>query len=344
MKTHFLLFLILIGYTKVFAQTDLEKLIKNDKIVGAQVAWVNKKGIQKFYAGFSNIDTKSFVSDKTIFQAASLSKVVLSYICLEMAKRKQIDLDKPLLDYYSYNRLKQDTSAHLITARMVLKHSSGLPNWAENPLKKTWGTSKLNTRFVPGSSWQYSGEGYVFLQLAIQNILKKDLQQIAAEMVFEPFAMKNSSFIWEERFEDFGAYGHTQSEELATREEFFLPNAAFSLYTTKSDYVMFLSSFLRRYHHLIASDMISVSNKSKMDENAKHIFWGVGMGLEKNELGTAYWHWGDNGDFKAFFIAYPDKEEFLVCFTNSANGLKLMNPLFNDFFGKVNWYANAWLN
>ena len=55
----------------------------------------------------------------------------------------------------------------------------------------------------------------------------------------------------------------------------------------------------------------------------------------KNELGKMEWHWGDNGDYKTFFMIHPERQQILVCFTNSVNGLKLMKPLANTFFGKA---------
>ena len=218
---------------------------------------------------------------------------------------------------------------------MVLNHTTGWPNWAQNPLQKAWGTSTLKTQFEPGTKWSYSGEGFVFLQLAIQSILKKDFQSIATERVFKPLAMKNSSFIWEERFTETATYGFNIKNEPTERGEFFLPNAAFSLLTTATDYSLFIKALLKK--------QLSALLTNEVPTNAKHLFWGLGVGIQKNELGKMVWHWGDNGDYKTFFMVNPEKEQIMVCFTNSINGLKLMKPLANAYFGKATWYAADWL-
>lgn len=326
------------------AQSDVKQIVAQHAITGAQIAFTDQGKTTFYNIGLANTDDKLKVTDQTIFQAASLSKVVLAYICLELAAKKQIDLDRPLLSYYDYPRLKKDSNATKITARMVLKHSSGLPNWVENPLQKSWATSVLQTQFNPGTRWQYSGEGFVFLQLAIQHILQKDLQSIADEMVFKPLEMKNSSFIWQDDFENNAAFGHNEKGEQTERPQFFLPNAAFSLLTTAKDYTLFLSALLKKHSSDLLSDTINVKNEAKPNANAAYIDWGLGIGIQKNELGPSLWHWGDNGDFKAFLMIYPARQQMLVCFTNGVNGLALMEPLFNHFFGQATWYSKRWLN
>lgn len=343
MKAVLLSLLFLSCLNVSFSQQPIDSLIKANQITGAQITFVNKEKTTHSFSGFSDLDEKLKVNEQTIFQAASLSKVVLAYICLEMNSKNLLDLDKPLFNYFAYNRLNSDLNAQKITARMVLTHTSGLPNWAENPLSKAWGTSALKTNLEPGTKWQYSGEGFVFLQLAIQQILKKDLQQIADEWVFKPLFMKNSSFIWQSRFADVAAYGYNSKAEMTDRSEFFLPNAAFSLYTTSADYAKFLSAMLKKHFKLLANEVVGVNDPAKPNTNAENIFWSLGIGIQKNELGTAFWHWGDNGDFKSFFISYPEQQKTLVCFTNSTNGLALMQPLFNQYFGKATWFACKWL-
>jgi len=328
---------------KTNAQSFADKLLADSNVTGLQLIYSKKEKISAVNAGFSDSEHKQKVSSKTIFQAASLSKVVLAYICLELASQKQIDLDKPLVSYYDYPRLKNDPAAKKITARMVLMHTSGLPNWTENPLKKSWATSALTTDFEPGNHWKYSGEGFVFLQLAIQNILNKDLQQIADELVFKPLAMKNSSFIWKDEFESAAAFGHDDKSEQIQRMSFFLPNAAFSLLTTATDYQIFLNAFYHKYLTKVLSDSVSVYNEKEPQPAAKYLFWGLGIGIQKNESGEMLWHWGDNGDFQGFFMINPSSNEVLVCFTNSAKGLKLIKPLLVHFFGTTNWPAANWL-
>ncbi|MEJ5994180.1 serine hydrolase domain-containing protein [Pedobacter sp. Du54] len=322
---------LLIAIHTAFAQpATIDKLRSDSKVPGLQFVWIDKDKTTNYSLGTAYTGGKQGLNANTIFQAASLSKVVLAYVCLQLVAEKKIALDTPLYCYFDYPRIKNDPNSKKITARMVLNHTTGWPNWAQNPMQKGWSTSALKTQFEPGTKWNYSGEGFVFLQLVIQNILKKDFQQIAKERVFTPLEMKNSSFIWEERFAKTATFGYNGKNEITERGEFFLPNAAFSLLTTATDYSLFLKALLKQHLSTMLTDEVPT--------NTKQIFWGLGIGIQKNEIGKFAWHWGDNGDYKAFFIINPEKEQIMVCFTNSINGLKLMKPLANSYFGNASWY------
>ena len=92
-----------------------------------------------------------------------------------------------------------------ITARMLLSHTSGFPNWR-------WFNDdrKLNINFEPGSRYAYSGEGIDLLQLVVETITNKPLQDLMRAHVFEPFGMTRSSMVWENRFESDYANGYDE--------------------------------------------------------------------------------------------------------------------------------------
>ena len=70
-----------------------------------------------------------FGTEKTQrYQAASLSKVVTAYSTLYLVQEGLLDLDTPLVEYLDTPYITDDPRAGLITARMVLSHTSGLPN------------------------------------------------------------------------------------------------------------------------------------------------------------------------------------------------------------------------
>jgi CubicO group peptidase (beta-lactamase class C family) len=101
--------------------------------------------------GVRNIDTGEPVNEETIFEAGSLSKPVFAYAVLKLVGQGIINLDEPLHKYLPYKDIEQDSRYKLITARMVLSHTTGFVNlrWI-NPEKK------LDLKFAPGERFWYS--------------------------------------------------------------------------------------------------------------------------------------------------------------------------------------------
>ena len=104
----------------------------------------------------------------TVMYGASFSKAVFAFLTMKLVQEKTIELDKPLYNYLSkpiseyeyFSDLKSDERWKLITARMCLSHTTGLPNvrWLHptTGVEDTLGVMKIY--FNPGSKYAYSGE------------------------------------------------------------------------------------------------------------------------------------------------------------------------------------------
>jgi len=56
--------------------------------------------------------------------------------------------------------------------------------------------------FNPGEKYAYSGEGMKLLQLVIEEITGKNVEELAIEKVFKPIGMTRSGYIWHDNFDD----------------------------------------------------------------------------------------------------------------------------------------------
>ncbi|NIR49380.1 MAG: serine hydrolase [candidate division Zixibacteria bacterium] len=127
-------------------------------------------------------------------------------------------------------------------------------------------------------------------------------------------------------------------------------NAAYSLYTTVEDYAKFMAALINRkdVSEKTVSQMLTpqghVSDKDADTlQVLQSVAWGLGVGLQMTEDGTAFWHWGDNGSFKCLMIGYPGEKVGMVYFTNSANGLSIAKALVQNSLGG-DCPALDWLN
>ncbi len=287
-------------------------VIKNKKIVALDSA----NGCAKP----SKQDTES------IFQAASLSKPVFAYVVMKLVDEGKLELDAPLTQYlaqgyrHQHDPMKKqpydlvtDPRLQMITARMVLNHTSGLPNWASGPLK-------FNA--TPGEKWMYSGEGFILLQRAVENVTGMPLDQVMKDKVFNRLGMVHSSFVWNTDIEKkllIGTKSNAQPRNIIKLTE---PVSAFSLYTTAEDYGKFLEAVLND-----AKLLQAITQSTVMVEPKLNLSWGLGWGVEKNQKNTYIWHWGNNPGYRSFVFASVQTGDGFVFLTNSENGLYLAQPI-----------------
>jgi CubicO group peptidase (beta-lactamase class C family) len=350
MKLLLALFLLLAGPTAQAQQAELTALIQKEKVPGMQLVYTKGKAVTAYSLGVRRAGTTEAVTATTSFQAASLGKVVLAYAALRLHDRGLLDLDRPLLAYAPYPRLAGEPRAARITARMVLGHTTGLPNWAEYPLAATWKTSALHLKYAPDSCFNYSGEGYVWLQKTLEHLSGQSWETLAQAEVFGPLRMRNSSFVWQARFAANSSVGHDAKSQPAESKPYGEPYGAYSLLTTATDYSRFLQAIMVGQGLKPATARLLATPANPADRCGKPanaadpaIAWACGLGLATTSQGLAQWHWGDNTDFKGFFMTLPSKKESLVFFTNSANGDKMTDELLHLFFGPGQYWAPQWL-
>ena len=314
------------------AEQQVRSLMAKAEIPGLSIATV-EAGRLAWHAAFGvkHAGTGDAVTDQTVFEAASLSKPVFAYAVLRLVDRGEWDLDEPLWSTLEYDRVAHDERAQLITTRMVLSHMTGLPNWGSTPLELVRD---------PGTQWGYSGEGFGFLARAIEEQTGLGVNALVRQEVFEPLGMSQSSYVWTEAFDEQSATGHGLIGTPAPKGRPQRGHAAATLHTTAVDYARFVAAMLSGEGLEPTTYTATLAGQSQVwnqDSLVPHVYWGLGWGLQQTERGTAFWHWGDNGDFRAYVIGYPAEDAGLVYFTNSENGLAIAEDLVSFFFADTHY-------
>jgi CubicO group peptidase (beta-lactamase class C family) len=260
----------------------------------------------------------------TLFSAASLSKPVFAYIVLRLVDRGVIDLDKPLYTYgFAYDRIDKNPRSKLITARMVLDHTTGLPNSGGTPLEFL---------FTPGEKFSYSGEGYVYLQKVVEHIAGKSLEELAQQEVFVPLKMEHSTFRWRPILANQLAIGKLETDQPITWET-PSEDSAFSLLTTAHDYAKFLVALMNGVGLKHETFQQMWSPQVAVPEKGPGISFGLGWGIEQVGASKCIYHGGNNVAFKGAAIACPEKREGLVYLTNSEGGMTIETALVKEIEG-----------
>jgi CubicO group peptidase (beta-lactamase class C family) len=326
-------------------------LMTEANIPGLSIALIrDSKVIWTRGFGVTNAETKAPVNDNTVFEAASLTKPVFAYAVLKLVDSGKLDLDTPLVKYLPgrYD-VGDDPRLDQITARHVLSHTTGFPNWRPR------GDKTLKMYFTPGDRFSYSGEGFVYLSKVVEQITGESQQAFIKRTVLDPLGLTSSDVVWRNDYESLKTFTHDWVGGLSGRGKPDKPNAAASLQTTVNDYAKFVIAILKgtglkpATARLMLTPQTSVTLAGAFSLNApdakrsQTVSWGLGWGLEKTEDRMAFWHWGDNGDTKAFVLADSKQKTGLVMFANSANGLSIINELVGSVMGNDH-PALAWLN
>ena len=196
----------------------LPKLMEVTAVPGIAIGIVQAdKPLWQKFAGVTDAGTKGTITTDTMFPAASLGKPVAAYAVLRLAARGRLDLDKPLKTYVP-DHAPADPRGDKVTARHVLSHSTGFRNWRNST------EQPLVPDFEPGSRFQYSGEGSYYLQRVVEQVTGRAVQQFIEEELFEPLAMKSSTYAWRADTDARLATGHNrgnpvkgQSRDFANR-------------------------------------------------------------------------------------------------------------------------------
>ncbi len=225
---------LLLQRLRLYLPSKMEEL----KVPGAGIAVVEKRRIAgTLYLGKRKAGERERIDGSTVFEACSMSKPLFSYAVLKLAEKGIFDIDKPLDSYLGKPFVKGDKRSGMVTARMVMTHTTGLPNWRRG--------KPLAFICDPGKRYTYSGEGFTWLTLAVEKAIHEPLHLWMEKNILKPMGMERSSYIWKRAFQKDFAWGHGYKGEPKRRRPFLAVNAAYSLYTTPRDYAMFLVEMLR---------------------------------------------------------------------------------------------------
>ena len=331
----------------------INQLMNDANVQGMVVAiFNNKQPVYKNIVGYKDFPKKLILTDSTNIYGASLSKAVFSILVMKLVEANVIDLDTPLESYlpkkiYEYkpltgwhddfSDLKKDSLYQNITARMCLAHTTGFANWRFIEPDK-----KLRIHGIPGTKYSYSGEGFVYLQVVLEKITGKGLEQLAQEIIFKPLQMKNSSYKWQSRFENDFAYGHKKNGETYEKDMDNEPRAGSTLETTASDYIKFLSAVLNQnilskssYDEIFTSQ-IRINSKKQFGPKAKlttnkndgiNFSYGLGWSYLETPYGKGVAKGGHGDGFQHYSILFPESGKGILIMTNSDNGESIYKEL-----------------
>lgn len=326
---------------------DLYDRMARYGVPGCAVA-VIEDGDLAWSAGYGTISAGGApVTTGTLFQAASISKVVNALGLLSLAEQGLVDLDTDVnLQLKSWQLPRTDPwPDEPVTPRRLLSHTGGtstsgfvgyppgttVPSIIEildgAPVSASEAV-RVVTR--PGSEYHYSGGGTTVLQLLVEDLTGKPYGVAMAELVLGPLGMHASHYehpIDRTRYAN-TAYGHFVTGEMLPGGGNIKPTmAAGGLWTSVDDLALLIKGIFALRDGTAASPVITRQMAVEMltpVPNSPH-----GLGPEVIGMGTSrrFRHNGTNRGFCSQIEGLLTKESGVVIMTNGDGGNTLIGEL-----------------
>jgi CubicO group peptidase (beta-lactamase class C family) len=323
------------------------------KIPGLSVAVIHQGRID-WARGFGNTHIGGpGVSDKTLFQAASISKPVFALAVLHLVDEGKLSLDANVNEYLKQWKLPENdfTRDAKVTLRGLLSHSAGLtvhgfPGYSTKaPVPTTMqvldGAPPANTAAIrvdikPKSRFRYSGGGYTVAQQILLDVTGVPLPKLLSDTVLTPLGMTHSTFeqpLPAKRHAEVALPYRADGRPVEGGPHTYPEMAAAGLWTTPTD----LARYALGVHAALAgkSKVISASTARAMltkviDEQ------GMGPQLGGSSARKFFSHGGGNEGYRCFLIAYEDGEGAIVM-TSSDNGGEVMMEVIRTIAHEYRW-------
>jgi CubicO group peptidase (beta-lactamase class C family) len=302
--------------------------------------------------GFSDVSARKPMTDRTLVNIASVSKLVSSWGVMRLAQNHQLDLDAPIVSFiHGWSFPQTSFDANQVTARRLLSHTAGInmrsvpwfPLAASRPsleevLNGVSNSQPLRLVASPGSSWAYSGGGYTLLQLAVGEITGLGIDAFMSRFIFKPLGMKYATFspspdspqlakLYDEKGKVVGPFR-------------FIGESAGGLYASASDLGPLLAEYQKAAsgrsrvisRNTFAEMVTPVAKVTFKNNEGKSIDTGdaedgLGHFVHRTQDGRLLlFHSGGNPGALAYFIVEPIGGNGLFAVVNSDNG----GPVLSD--------------
>jgi CubicO group peptidase (beta-lactamase class C family) len=295
------------------------------------------------------------VTANTMFQAASISKPLASMAALRMVQEGKLSLDADVNTFLSSWKFPAEPVAigKIVTLRELLTHTSGtnvhgFGGYASGePVptllqvldgEKPANTPAIHSERVPGTTWKYSGGGYIVVQQVLVDTSKESFPKLMRDSVLVPIGMLHSTYEQPlpEALRGYAATPYRANADPVEGGAHTYPEmAAAGLWTTPTDLARYAieveQSLLGKANHVLSTEM----TQQMLTPGIGH--WGLGVEIGGADSNPYFSHGGANEGFRNFFLAYENSGDGAIVMTNSDAGEELANEIMQSIADEYGW-------
>jgi len=313
-----------------------------------ELAWAKGYGVME--AGGEKL-----VTPDTIFQAASISKPVSAMVALHLVESGMLDLDSNVNDRLQSWKLRENkhTQTNKVTLRGLLSHSAGLniygyPGYpAESQLptliqildgKPPATSRKVRVTREPGSTFKYSGGGYVLLQQLIEDVTGRTLADLAQQIIFDKLEMVHSTFVYPfpKAYLPQTAIAHNRDgNPIPGKWHLYPEQAAAGMWSTPSDLTRLIVEVEKSSRG--ESNLVLSKEMTKQMVTAQVGLGGLGFNILMPDGKARFGHPGWNEGFHSFVVGELGSGQGFAWMANGENGRSLGREVTRGISEALGW-------
>ncbi len=307
-------------------QKLLQKHIEDARAVGAAVALIDHGNVQFFTYGKKCIHSTEYISNETIFEIGSITKVFTTFALMHLVAKGDVQLDDPIEMYLPEMNIPE-FEGKKITLRHLATHTSGLPRKQDNfnPKDPTnpYKDYTIDRLFdflnyyslirAPGASFEYSNIGMGLLGHILSLRSGKNYEELIHDLIAKD--MPNTSIsLTPEMMTNF-ASGHHSKQEVR-HWDIALPGMG-ALHSNIEDMLQFLKINMG-YSDSPNANLLQLCQQKQHSPTADFDV-GLGWMLSKSTSNHSdiIWHNGGTGGFSSFLGFNAKIQRGVVILSNS---------------------------
>jgi CubicO group peptidase (beta-lactamase class C family) len=300
------------------------------------------------------------VDEKTLFQAASISKPIADLATLVLVQKGTLDLDTDVNRYLKSWRVPESelTKEHPVTLRGIMSHTAGFnvhgfsgyrPEKSVPTLVQILegappaNSEAIRIEEIPSTRYSYSGGGLTVMEAVLVDVSQRSFEDLLQESVLRPLGMTRSTFAQPlpPLLEANAARAHDKQGAPENYPWHVMPMlAAAGLWTTSTDLAQVIIEVQRAYSGQ-SSRILNQASARAMLTRVPPSPAGLGFFLSGEGDAKVFIHNGSNPGYASLIHGYVERGEGVVVLANGGRAELLRREIVDALTRDLDWPAKT---
>jgi len=310
-------------------QAILQKCVGEDGESTGIVAVVSgNAGSRVFTYGASGAADNRKLDGDTVFEVASITKVLTALTLAAMVERGEVAMSDPVAKYLPPSVKVPAYEGKLITLLDLATYTSGLPIMPDNFTGPNYTVDEFyaflsgyTLKYPPGTHYEYANVGFGLLGHALARRAGKSYEALLAERVCDPLGLRSTRIIPTADMRSRLAHGHDRrlvptplSDNIPTLA------GAYAAKSTANDLTVLLEACLGRRQTPLAPAVRRLLETRRPTGLPGHSI-GLGWFISSNDDDEIAWKSGVNGGYNAFIGFSMSSHRGSIALSNAAQNV-----------------------